>query len=356
MWSVGIFETRTGAPVLRVPVSAGSWARRLTGSGQGSHTIPLYQSGIPRSLVREITRGNKYTIAQLWGDHVAYAGVITNRKYDAASRKLTLQSTELRAAIMNQRMLFGVLDYDPAANVLVVSGRSYSAAVRAVLMKALGVSSEWALPIDIPADGAGGFSATWRKEETLMWEDHLAQIEADGCEIDFRPYLSGGNLRWEARVQYTVTAGVPTDLAAKAPGSVVLDLTVEDDYAKQLTGVLGFGKGQGQDKPFKFAPTGGSGAVEIPVRDMKVTFPDIDDPTRLQAAVNAAYAARKDPVQQWSFGLHVWPSGPALADPGRLLNLWVYGDEFIPDGLHQKRVIALSGDLGFTVTPEVQDG
>lgn len=357
MWSVGIFETRTGAPVLDVSslVSAGSWATRRNGQGSGSHTLKL--AGMPQAVVAEITRGNKYTIVQSWGTTVVYAGVIEDVEWDEPAQSMGVQSKEFRASLLPARMLFGVLDYQPAAVALTLSGRSYSSAVRRLIQAAFAPSGEWLLPVDyaVLPDTVGGFSASWRKEEQLTWGDCLSQIEADGCEVFFRPYLSSGYLRWEPVVQYKVVFGEPWDLAVRAPGSLLLDVKVKWSTSRLATGVLGFGKGRGQDAPFAFAPESGSGATDQPIRDVVVNFPDISDQTRLQAAVTAEYNNRRSPVEQWSYGVHVWPEGPERCMPGRVHRLWTYGSARLPDGSRDRRVIALSGDMGFKVTPEVQD-
>jgi hypothetical protein len=351
VWTLGVFETRTGAPQFVLPVGTGTWSTRLTGKGTGEHTVPLFGTGIPQSLIREISKGNKYTLAQMWDGVVVYAGVIQRRRFVESTGMLTLRSMELRAAYLNSRMLYGVPFYDPDGTVLSVSSKSHSGAVRAVFEVGLEPAPAWSLPIDLPADGSGSFSAEWKYSDRLKVEDHLAQIEADGCEVDFRPYLDGdGYLRWETRVQTAITSGSATDLAAKAPGGLVVDLELVTDYALESTGVLGFGPG-GLTAPTAWA---GNAGVDISVRDVWTSFADIPE-ARLQSAVDALFAQLETPTEQWAFGLHVWPNGPAFALPGRLLNLFVYGSPFIPDGKHEKRVIALSGDMGFMVTPEVQD-
>jgi len=340
-----------------LPCSAANWTRRLSGTGTGSHSFPLYGLGVPKSLIREIAEGNKYTVAHKWGDHVAYAGVISNRNFNESSSVLTVASKEFRSALLGARMTFGVDSYNAAGGVLTVTDKSRSGAVRIVLTAAMAPSAEWALPVDLPSDSAGGFDASWRHEETLTIEDLIRQVEDDGVEVDFRPYIhTDGTLRYETRVDLKISAGGTTDIAARAPGSIVTGLEYTDDYANAVTGVIGFGNGTGQDRLSAYAPTGGSGAVYSPVRDIKIEFPDIYDQNRLQRAVTAAYEAQKDPVSQWSFGLHVYGTGPQIADPGRTLNMFIYGSAFAEDGRHPKRVIALSGGLGYEVTPEVQDG
>lgn len=359
MWEVWIHNTRSGSPELQLPnVSSANWTRRLGSLGSGSHQVELAQARMPKSLIREIARGNKYTITQRWGVECAYAGVITNRQFIDASSRLILNHSELRAAVLGVRLPHGVNEYNPAAGQRTVTNRSHAGALRAVLTWATksGTVPGWELPIDLSADGGGGFSATWREEEGLTTNDLIGQIEADGAETDLHPYItSDGYLRYQAKAAAPVIATAGSFLLpVRAPGSIVLDLETEDDYAAQMTGVLGFGNGTGQDRLWKYAPTVADGIGDLPVRDVRVNFPDIYDPNRLQAAVNAEFAQRRPPVDQWSFSLFIGDRGPAFAGPAHLLDMHVYGSDFIDDGVHSKRVIALSGDMGYVVKPEVQ--
>jgi hypothetical protein len=335
-------------------LEAGSWESRLSaGNGSGQHRIPLFNAGFPQSLIEELSTGNKYTIAQCWGDHVSFAGVIQDRDYSFDDQRLTVTSTELRSAYMDSRMLFGV-GSNPSGSttavVLTVTSKSHSGAARAVISAAM-PSSDWNLPIDLPSDGSGSFSAAWQYEERLNWQDHLVQIEQDGSEIDFRPYIDGsGYLRWETRVASAITSGAATDLAAKAPGSRVTGLRVRDNYSRQVTGVRGYGKPGTVPKWQEYPP----GGTPVSVRDVWVNFGDIPS-NRLQAAVDAEFYPRVAATRQWSFGLNVFPMGPELAAPGRLLNLALYGDPFIADGKYATRVVSVRGDLSFNVRVEAQN-
>ncbi|MGW9587503.1 hypothetical protein [Microbacterium sp. NPDC055455] len=357
MWSWNIYHTQTGVHELALPeAAAGSFDTRVTGKGSGDHSFVLYGAGISQADVREFTKGNKYTITQEWDGVVCFAGVIQGRRYVKRSRVLQVRSAELRGAYLNDRMLFGVPEYEvnPSGTVLTVLGKSHAGAARAVLDAATNQNAEWAFPLDLPSDGSGGFSASWTYDDRLKVEDHLQQIEDDGAEVFLRPYKSSGNLRWQAHVGApALTIGTATTLDVDASDSPILDLEVDDDYVKQMTGVLAFGEG-GRTAISKFAPTVGTGATDMGVRDTWVSFPDITSESRLQAAATATYNALKVPTSAWDFGLHVYPDGPAYALPGRLLTLSSLGDEFIPDGDHALRVVGLRGGVGFTVTPEVQ--
>ena len=357
MHNFRLFETLTGDPVEDVTIPEpylGEWDTRLSGRGNGKHGFPLYGSGISRSLIRDISRGNKYTLAHLWGsDLVVYAGVIMRRRYIRRTHALELTTQELRAAYLNDRMLYGVPMYVPGGTVLTVTNRSHSGAVRAALTAVFANGPGWGLPIDLPADGSGSFSATWAHGERLKLEDHIAQIEQDGCEVFFRPYINGSDqLRYETVVQTKVQFGTTTTLDADGPDSPVLDLVTEDDYAREMTGLLGFGKG-GLSAPTAWA--GDISTAGISVRDTWRTYPDLEG-GRLQNAVNTDFDVTKEPTEQWSFGVRIHPDGPATVLPGRKLSLEISDDPFILDGPHALRVIGLRGNLGYTVIPEVQYG
>lgn len=361
MWDVGIYLTRTGSPEFEFKTSGpliGANGTRVLGSkGSATHTFNLRGTGMPKSLIDEISRGNKYTIAQRWGDHVVYAGVIQNDRWAESSSILRLASSELRSAVLGVRYPYGVNEYNPASGVLNISGRSRAATVRAILLAATKNNSVtgWGLPLDLPADGSGSFNASWRHEEKLRVEHLLTQVEDDGVEIDFRPYLdANGYLRYEVRVAVQVATGTPFLLAAKAPGAIVMGLEVEKDYREQRTGLLGFGKGQGQDAIYTFAPLTGDGIGDLPVMDSDEVFPDVSDPTRLQDATNAAFARMNKPVEQWNYQLYIGGVGPAMTQPGAIHDMHVYGSYKIPDGSHPQRVISLSFGLSDVVTPGVQ--
>ncbi|WP_417555587.1 hypothetical protein [Microbacterium sp.] len=355
MWEWWIHHTKSGSPELPVPVSAASWTRRLGSKGDATHTIPVPGSGIPKSLIRELATGNTYTLAQRWGTFVASAGVIQGRRFVEASGLLTLRQKELRAALLGQRLPHGVGGYGPNGVSLTITGRSHSGAVRAIVDKAVqgNTTIGWDLPIDYPPDGAGGFSAVWRMEEGLTIEDMLTQMEEDGAEIDFAPYITPtGYLRWEVRVASRIQVGVPFLLAARAPGTIVADLETDEDFVRQRSGLLGFGGGSGQDRKWAWA---GGGIAGMPVRDERISFPDITTQPRLQAAVDADYESRLTPTNQWKLTLFIGGTGPEIAEPGRVLDMHVFGSAFIEDGSHKQRVIAARGDASLMVTPEVQE-
>lgn len=310
---------------------------------------------VPRGTMRGLLAPTSRTVAILDGSHVAFAGLVQSRTYARDSGVVTAECMELRG-LFEKRMTGGVNQYGPVWDFS-YSNRSAAGAVRAILARSMAPSSEWDLPIDLPADGSGSLSRQVDFFETVTINDLLKEVEDQaGVTVDFRPYVSSGSLRWEVRVLgASATVGV-TDLPVTVEGSHVTGLTVTEDGTKQVTGVLALGNGTGEDMRTAYAPTGGSGATEIPVRDEKRSSKDLKTTAQLQRFANAEYAKWSLARESWSFSARLDDDlSAAMLQPGRLLRMDVRGDEWVTDGLRERRVIALSGDLSLSVTPEVDD-
>ena len=358
MWAVRAFATRSGtSPQILEPASC-RWTRRITGAGSGQFSFALRDSdALPRDTMRTLLRPNGRTLAAMWGDHVAYAGIIKSTSYDRESGFVTAETMEIRA-LLDKRMTGGVNQYGAPWNRS-YTGRSAAGAVRAVLQWAQSPSSEWTLPIDLPPDGAGPLERQVDFFETMTINDLISEIEDEaGVTVDFRPYVtSGGLLRWETRVIGPETVYGVTDLPVTVEGSRVTNLQVVEDGSNQVTGILALGNGTGEDMLTAYAPTGGSGATAIPVRDEKRTAKDTKKKANLQRFADAEYAKWSVVREAWAFSTVVDDNlTPDMLAPGRQLRMDVRGDEWLTDGLRTRRVISLSGDLSMTLTPEVDDG
>lgn len=356
MWSVTAFATRSGTSPERLDPASCRWTRRLTGAGSGEIAFNLRdRDALPRDTMRMLLRPTGRTLAVMWGSHVAFAGLVKSTSYDRDSGSVSAELMEIRE-LFEKRMTGGVNQYGAPWNFS-YTNRSAAGAVRAILARSMSPSTEWELPLDLPGDGSGSLSRQVDFFETVTISDLLKEVEDQaGVTVDFRPYVAGGLLRWEVRVVGTSTTYGTTDLPVSVEGSQVTGLTVVDDGAKQVTGVLALGNGTGEDMLTAYAPTGGSGATEIPVRDEKRSSKDLKTTAQLQRFANAEYAKWSQARESWAFRVQVDDdTTPDLVQVGRLLRMDVRGDEWLPDGVRRRRVIALSGDLTQTVTPEVDD-
>lgn len=356
MWGFSVHNTISGAKLLDVQPSAGSWRRVLGGGGSGQHTLQLRAGGeeLSPSVARQLSEPNQASIAVRWGDKCLYAGTIATCRYSRDTGTLTLNHNEGIRELLRNRTTFGVgggyVDGD-----LVVTNRSAAGVVRAILIRGAGGAwgGTWDLPIDLPADSSGSISFTWRRWDFHMIDDLLGQVEALGYEVDFRPYLTAaGVLRYEVVVGSRITAG-NLEFHATAEKTPVTGLTVTRDGSKQLSGVFVLGKGS-EDKMLR-GEAGFMAGPTIPVRDAVRSRKDVNSSARLTEMATADLSQNRYPTEQWEFSLVAddsWSVGALV--PGVGMTMLTSGDEFIPDGAHALRLLGVGGDMGRTLKPEVQ--
>jgi len=351
MFETRIFDTISGDHLLTVEPSAASWASKLDGSGQGSVTVPLRGSGISQATARDLFRANARMVAHVdEAGTVAAAGMFLKPTYDRTSGNVTVSWVDVRE-LMRQRLGFGVGSFGPGGT-LTVTTRSFSGAARAIISRAMhdGTEAQWALPIDLPTNSSGTFTRTWRYYEFPTMDDCLRELEDEGAEIFFDPYISSGSLRFATRVGAPYSTG-GFDLPVTAEDSRVTDLTVTEDGSKQLTGVIYAGTGQGVDTKTNYA---GHGPYTIPIRDAYRSAKDIKNVTQLGRIATADLDGHFSPLVQWSFGVQLDGVPVAALKPGRVLRMDVRSDDWIPAGLYTHRVVGVSGDLTDNVKVEVQ--
>ena len=351
MWHLWSHDARTGDPQLEMFPSGGSWERRLNGGDSWSADIPLRKQGIDPATARALLQPNNRMLSVRRGDDLVAGGCIETTVYKRTDG-LVSPSVVSPRVILRNRLTFNLNNY--VGGDLKITSRSASGAARAILSRAMQWAESWILPIDLPADGAGDFSADWKNYQILTIDDLLQQVEDEGNEVDFLPYLTGGQLRFQTRVGAPISSG-STDLPVTAPESPVTDLQVTFDGSKQLSGVFYAGAGSEKDMVTNFAWfIDGPGMVN---RDASRTDQkDVRDPAKLAKIAMADLVAHRAPIEQWSFNIQVSDElPPSRIRPGTVLRMDVRGDDWIPDGVYTHRVIAISGTFGSdTVKVEVQ--
>lgn len=350
MWRFFLHDTITGAKLEEVWPSAGSWTRRLNGQGSGSHTFQLGDTltGLGRTLWRDFLTPNSRTLVVAWGQTPVYAGIISQTRYSRDAGAVVVQHQELRS-LFKARLTFGVNVY-PQGD-LTITNRSAAGAVRAILARAVQWSSEWNLPLTLPADGAGSISKAWKRHQILTIEDCLQEIEAEGWEIDFLPtYDSAMKLTWVARVGNPISGDL-TDYHLGADGSPLTDVTVTIDGTDQLTGVFVSGNGTGPDIVTAWA--GSTAGQVIPIRDASRPGGSERETAALQRIAQAYLDDWSTPVVQWSFAVNLESVSPLVFRPSERVKLITKDDLWVADGDRTVRVVALSGDMSLSVRPEV---
>lgn len=357
MFELWVHDAWTGDEIARVDgyaAEAGTaWMTNLGGTGQCAWVFNAAPGldGLNASRLAAWFLPNARILALRWGSTVVGAWKVEDWDYDNDRSVVTVSGAELRGET-KWRMTYSLAAHE--TGTLAVTNRSHQGAVRAILARFMQWTPEWYYPIDLPADGAGSFSATWEYWRKFTIADLLSQIEDEGSEVFLRPYLTAGRqLRFQVHVAPRVQVGMSFfHLQAETTplGSVHYQLS----GANQITGGQGLGNGTGQDQQVRYA---GYPPYSIPIRDVKRQFSDLVG-DRLKASVDAWYAVDRYPASQWTVETFTASDEfpPAHAVTGRGWQLESKGHPVFPDGPHTLRVIAASGSWSNQIKTEVQGG
>lgn len=352
MWEASIRFTRTGGFFERIIPATFDWSTSLLGDGEATLTFKVDDAALPLPRrPEELFQPNRMAVDLRWGSYVAFFGRIETWDLNDDTATITVTATEL-ANEWKFRMTYGVANYEQGT--LSVQQRTHSGAVARILERFMHWDAGWTYPIDLPADAPGGFSDPgwefWRKNRI---SDLIEQIREQGYEVYMRPYVApDGATRLQTRVAPKITLGTSSFhlQAAKRP---IAKIRYRVDGSSQKTGVQALGNGSGQIQPTAYAYA--VAGEDIPFRDAKVDFSDlVGDP--LQEAANAALAADRNAIVQWSIGefniSDEWP--PEHAAVGRVWQIDSIGHTVIPNQRHMLRVIRATGSLGTVIKTEVQ--
>lgn len=349
-----VHDAITGNEISQVhPIEAGSsWSTNLGGTGQCTWPFRVddLDSGMSGARAKSLFQPNARLLALRYGTEVIGAWKVEDWDYSGDDGIIKVAGPELVRNETKWRMTYGLSEYE--LGTLAVANSSYQNAVRAIISRFKDRSPAWNYPIDLPQDWPGSYSQTWEFWKKFTIEDLLVQIEQEGMEIFFRPYLTAARqLRFETIVDTMVTVGAAA-FHLQAEDSPLSGVHYRVNGAEQITGGQGIGEGSGQDQQVRFS---GGPPYTIPIRDAKTQFPDLTG-ARLQAATDAWFARAKDPIVQWTVDTFTasdeYP--PTLAATGRAWKLQSSGHEIYPNGTHDLRVVAASGGWGAQIKTEVQ--
>lgn len=353
MWGYTVHNTITGNRIASLK-SIGRH-KRAPGAGDGEHSFNLADADAPiaRADLRALREPNESMLVVSWAGVPVYAGLVMNSDYLRDTATLTIQHVDVRT-LMQERLTFGVSGY--AQGDLTVSGKSLSGMVRGILQRGIyDWGNTWRLPVDLPADGSGSNSLRVKNWEWARIEDLLQRVEKLGAVIDFDPYYdTAGGLRFAVRVGTPHLPGASLEWVATAEATPVINLRVQKNGSRQLSGCFYMGKGTEAD--MRVGEAGFIAGPTIPVRDAARSAKDESDVSKLNSMALTDLQANRRAAEQWSFALvadETWPV--EQLKPGARITLHCYGDPVIDDGAHSFIVTGVSVDSTTSViTPEVQ--
>lgn len=345
----------TGERIQRLYPSDGTWTSRVSGVDESSLTFIAEAQGFDtraeaRAAFNNLFDADTRIIVISWGDHIESATFNRVVDYDMPNGTFTVTGRGIRT-FASERSTFGVNNY--AGGDLTITNRTRSGMAAQIWSRLTQWATEWATLVDLSADAPGTFSRVIRRDEMVTGESLLRAVEDLGCEIGFRPYFTASyGVRWQMLVQLQIAIGAASDVPLSVEKPAATGVSVMDDSSKRLTGVFYVGQGHGEDTITAWAGS----PMGRPIRDSFRYAKDIRDQVALQKMADEAFAVERYPVRQWSLSVDAGDDfSPALASPGRLLDMAVADDWWIADGIYRQRVVSVRGTYGsLTLNPEVQ--
>ncbi|RFA12170.1 hypothetical protein B7R22_17225 [Subtercola boreus] len=369
LWTYWIVDTRTGQRVLQVTPSGCSWSRQLNIKASGSAVFDLADADNAALGFRSLTRKWARTLVVCWNEQIVYTGIITKSTYTWSSRRLVVEYSDFRAIIARRTTLGenGYTNTEEGSHAPIGSedpANRYSlSTIIAYELRLLleGPTSNYGLPFNRPSYNLAVHDGdAWRDyfDYNLPWlnivVDELTNAE-NGPDVDYPgSWDANERLQWDARIG---TPGQPNlagttwwwDLDAEEPG--LFDLVIVEDAINQTNAVTVAGAGAELKRRYAVAREDS----DLPALERMISYGTEDQVEALQSHANAHLAAYRLPTEEWSF----WISADGTPSVGQLtlgdtLAIWSSGDPYIPDGLHQLRLVRFSGDMSTQIEITVQ--
>lgn len=359
-WSVSLVDTVTGKNRQRIHdlPSSFTWERVLNGGGAGRATYELGDREKYFEVVNfATTTPLAKTLVLSWEDHAVYAGVIQGREYDRVTRRLTINHRDIWSlfpgwplATTNGRSV-NMGDHSLPGNGGTLSLASLAKHVMLAAQNAMPAGRR--MPIDTPPDAAGPHRLPLNGYGLPTVRDELQKLmdRNGGPDVDMQPFWDElGQLRYQMRAG-SLTAG-SWEWNTIAEDSGVNGLSYSDDASKVANRVFAIGEGQERDMKLR---TASSGSATYPMLGREVSHKSENDIGVLDSRADEYLRTYAAPTQQRKFTV------PVDGDPdvvalrlGGTARYWVDGDEFMPTGWYQDRVVQFSGDLSNSVALGLQ--
>jgi hypothetical protein len=361
---VQVADLVTGDRIQTLPTSNVRWEKRVTRPESVSVSMTLLPRAHQRLEMRNSTVEAKTALIVADDDVVLGAGPIWERTFDDADGRLSIDAEGVWSLLDRRNILPDTVSTLP---LLIEAGDDAgepNPAVRTAfvaktwpqIVRGLIEQSETrpggGLPFVFGPTGAGSHDKTYEASAFKTVGEALTDLTKlmGGPEIAFVPRIVDNKLQWLVRV------GDDDQLKIQSPTVHLFDFTpakksvrglrVKSSGAEMASEVWGTGGRQAALALFSRAYS--SRLIDAGFPRMEIVSSAhstvVEKPT-LDKYTEADLAAASAPLEWWSWEFHA-DRMPRLADVnvGDICTVRLRGNRYLPDGDHQRRIVALSGD------------
>ncbi len=345
---VHVCNAFTGARVDGFEVSAFSWEQLLSARGNGSVTVPVTDAQ-PASFLRPYLVPWQYIIVLERDGVVKYAGYVTSPAYKRGGSSLTVTLGDLWALLGRRIMTApGVTNIEKWSYWIENQPRAGHAATLIAWNRDRGVTPSSTFPLTIPGGWTGGLvTRPYYGYEMAYVTDKLTALMDEGLDIWFEPkWISVGQFGWVMHAGDSWGSGTVRDLNVTAPLSPVSGFSETVDGVRVTNNADRVGEGSEVDMLVRSYPNLSS---QLPLLEVITMSKTVSDPAQLTALAQQDLVTYGEPTVQWDFSLV--GEDVQVGDTARLT---FADDVWIPDGIYNRRVVKVSGNMTEQISVSVQ--
>lgn len=390
MWSCTLFDTLTGQLAEPIDIPNVSWSVSVSdcslstvrdkGTGEDEmnsltlpwEAVPGADKGAKQRAIASYRRG----LVLCWDGIAVVAGIIGERKDSWLDTSFDLISpmSFLENRYIVQEGTFGAGTFtddegNTTTNVTTSTVRYDNLSFRAIACDLVRLATEakpsGQLPIELPYLGEAGIRSREYYGYNVANNDCAKLLKEltnviNGPDIQFRPEIINDQyMRWtlyagsEAEPLFLGNSPTPT-LTAFAGGGTAENVVVAHDGAVQRIYQTGAGTDEATLCTLVEDLTLAQRRDPYPLVEMHKSNTDDDSIALVRSHAQANLASYSYPVCQISCEVNLAdtqnPVKAGLVWAGEPVNLAIEGHPALPDGVHELRLMEMSGDLGTQVT------
>lgn len=344
-----VVDCFSGAYVETLPVSAVTWERKADAESGGTATIPL-DGSFTKAELRELLRPWKNILVLEVGGVVQFAGYITAQPtYNRGKQSVSVQASDFWA-LLDRRVMTG-----RSATQIQAWSQSVNGTLANIARWHLDESWNRAIvpsprfPVTVaPSSDTVIETRPYFGYEMKYLGDVFAALMSEGLDVYFRPRWSApGVFDWLMNAGIGWQTGVSYEFHVTADFSDVAEFSAQEDAIRQTNNAVRVGEGSEVDLLVR---SDEDEASDLPLLERITMSKSVSDLDQLQSSATQDLYTYGFPTSQWSFKVPV--THPI--DIGDTPSLIFDDDAWMPDGIFQRRVVAISGDLGEFKTVKVQ--
>ena len=349
MWRAFVCDV-VGTMLDMVPISDAKWERKLSAGSGGELTVVLDGTHSPALIDTLFQKHWARIIVLEYNGKARFGGYIVGDDYTHGTSVLKLKLIDLWGLLDRRGAWAGLAS--PLAKWKLTETHSLAGHAANALIRARDTQPadpEPDIPVTIPGQGTGTIKRTWYGYHYQTVGEVWKLLMDEGLDIYLEPRWASTDYQfdWLFQAAPDWESGTTREYSVTADDPEITDLTQSRDGTRITTSAYRVGEGSEQDMLMRSNRALGAG---LPRLDRVTASKSVSDGEQLALMATNDLKVYRRATRQWEFKSLVSTG----IDVGDRVRIHVDGDPVIPNGWHERRVVAVRGGLSGFMTVKVQ--